>query len=117
MKTSINLPRTALRALHSGWCEYLTTLPREVRDAMIRRAGGLEYRRFVLAVGRGEYLASARIDGDEAVIGLAVPVEGRRDWLLFEVPGRDAGVDAAWLIASETLELDATLDAILGRES
>ncbi|MBK9738730.1 MAG: hypothetical protein IPO93_04285 [Actinobacteria bacterium] len=114
MKATIDVPRSALRALHSGLVDALIPMPPPVRDALIGRMGGLDHDHFAAAVFTRRLLVSARIVDAEAYIGIAVPTQGRTDWSLFEIPGAEGGVDAAWLMTAGTLGLDDDLASVLG---
>lgn len=113
-RPTLNLPAHTCRALHSGFVDYLTGLDPVIRDAFVSRTRGVDFPRFMLAVGEGRYVVTSRIDGDDAIIGLAVSTHGRFDAPLFELEPSHSGVDAAWLIAAGLLDLDDKLTAILG---
>jgi hypothetical protein len=113
MTSHLDIGRPGMRALHSGFCDYLLNIDRVTADAMIARVGGMGYERFALAVSHGKFRVIASIDGDEAVIGLAVPVEGRFDLPMFVIPGRDGGIDAAHLMIAGTLDMDDELIDLL----
>jgi hypothetical protein len=113
----IDLPPHALRALHSGWIDYLTGLPEPIRDAMVGRVKGAEFPRFVLALFGRMILVTARIEDEDAYLGIALPVEGDYDWRLFEIRGFEAGVDAAWLVTAGVVDFEKNLDLLLDGES
>ena len=116
MSSFIDLPRPVLRGLHSAYVDYLATLPEPIRDAMLRRIGGLDFVRFILGLHAKMLLIAAAVmdDGESVRIGIAVPSRGRYDELLFAVDGTDVGVDAAHVVAAGELRIEEELAAILG---
>lgn len=111
---AMSIPRPALRALHSGYIDFLIDLDPDLRDSFMVRTGGMEYKHFMAAVFDGRLGVSTRIRDDAALIGIAIPLRGRFDGCLFEIPGADGGVDAAWLMAAGSLGLDDDLAELLG---
>lgn len=116
-RPTINLPAHTCRAVHSAFVDYLTGLDPVIRDAFVSRTRGVDFVRFMLALGEGRYAITSRIVDDDALIGLAITTHGRFDTPLFELEPSHAGIDAQWLIAAGLLDLDDKLTAILGGES
>jgi hypothetical protein len=113
----IDLPLHAWRALHSAFTDWLLLAPREVTDAMVHRIGGyMDFQCWMLAVHYYRRLdVYVRVDeGDNVRVGVCVPVVDGQDWLLFDLTGREAGVDPGWLIAAGQMRMDEELRDILG---
>jgi hypothetical protein len=111
----IDLPMSALRALHSRWVDYIVDLHPTIAQSFIGRAGGLDFDHIILAILDGKYLVHRRIDGDDAFIGLAVAVEdSRQPWLLFEMEGQHGAVDAEWFLIAAEVDMDGDLAELLG---
>lgn len=117
MSPGIYLPSRALRALHSGYVDYLLTLPEPLRDAFITRTNGLTFERFLLGLQARMLAVTVRAVGEHVYLGLAVPAEDGNDLALFEITGTHAGVTADYVIKSVSLDLDRELAELLGGAS
>lgn len=112
----IDLPHHAWRALHSGFLDWIITVPREISDAMIVRLHGqLAFEHFMLAVHLYRSLdVYVRADeSDQVRLGIRVPVIDGEDWLLFDLTGKEAGVDPDWLMTAGRLRMDEELAQLL----
>jgi hypothetical protein len=112
----VDLPMHAWRALHSGFTDWLLLAPREITDAMVVRIGGhMNFERWMLAVHFYRRLdVYVRVDeGDNVRVGISVPVVDGDDWLLFDMDGREVGVEPEWLITAGKLRLDEELTQIM----
>jgi hypothetical protein len=115
--TWIDLPGSVLRALHSGWTDWLLQAPPEVAEAMTERCCGMNFQRFALAVTAERLLITQRIlDDDRLLIGVAVPVENSDPWVLFELPPGHTGLSLEILVASSLHRIDERLDSLLEGE-
>ena len=85
-------------------------------QGFLARAGGASWSAFVESLMARRYLTTTRIEGERVYVGLALPVSDGPDQALFEVDPRECGIDAAWLLASGRLDIEAELDAILGSD-
>jgi len=113
-RAHLDIPPCTLRALHSGLVDWLGGIDVDLRDSYLHRMNGIDFAHFALAVGDGRFTVSTRIDGDSAVVGLAVPTRGRFDSMLFELPSSHSGINASWLISAGLVDLDDKLSTILG---
>ena len=112
----IDLPIHAWRALHSGFTDWLVLAPREVSEAVVQRLGGqMNFQHWMLAIHMHRRLdVYARVDeSDQAHVGISVPVTSGNDWLLFDMTGKEAGVDPDWLMTAARLRMEEELRDIL----
>lgn len=113
---AIDLPTWTVRTLHSEWVGYVLRLDPVLRDGHTARVGGLGYERFLLALLGGQYLATMRDVDDVLHVGLALPVNGPHDAIMFEIPARRAGVNIDWLTECAVLDIDAALAELMEDE-
>lgn len=112
----IDLPRHAWRALHSAWIDWLLVAPVEISQAMANRIGSqVGFEHFMLAIHDTQRLdVYVRVDESDAVrVGIRVPVIDGEDWLLFDMTGKEAGVDPEWLMTAGRMQLDDELAELL----
>lgn len=113
----VDLPRHTWRALHSAFMDWLMKAPAEIAEAMMHRLGNqVSFEHFVMNVYFHQRLdVYVRTDEAERVrIGIRVQVADGDDWLLFDLPESEAGVDQDWLIKAGMLRLDEELQTLLG---
>jgi hypothetical protein len=117
MTIRYDLPRTAWRALHSGFIDFIGSAPMEMGQAFVTRVGGsLSFAHFMLAINEGRSLniATTITDEGEVQISVSVPVSDADDWKLFTLNEANHGVTAEWLIAAGNFRIDEQLESILG---
>ncbi len=116
--THIDLPGFALRALHSGWTDWLIQAPEEVRDAMVQRCSGVTFQRFALALCAERLVVVHHLedDTDHLTFGIGVPVVGAAPWILFWLPASHTGMSWSFMVATATHNLDKQLAELLGGE-
>lgn len=113
----IDLPAFALRVLHSGWIDWLDDIGETgLRDSFIIRAGGVDFKRWLLALGAGKFAVTVRIEQDDAVIGLALRTDSGEDRALYEMSPRETGLRPEYVLALATVDLDEEIEELLGTE-
>lgn len=112
--TWTDLPGYVLRALHSGWTDWLVDAPNEVADAMAERCCGVSFQRFALAVMAQRLVVTQRIVGDDQLlIGIGVPTTDGPPWQLFEMPPGHTGMSWDFLVATSLHRIDDRLTELL----
>lgn len=113
----VDLPMHAWRVLHSGFLDWMLQVPTEISHAMMNRLGSqVSFEHFMLAIHHYQRLdVYVRMDeADEVRVGIRVPVSDGDDWLLFDLTGKDAGVDPDWLLQAGRLRIEDELQQLLG---
>jgi hypothetical protein len=110
-----DLPWFTWRALHSGFLDFAIQVPQPMQDAFIIRLGGdFSFARFMLAVHVANALnITTIVDGDEILIGVAVPVTDGPDWVLFTLDQKQHGATAEWLMTAGSVRIDEQIDELL----
>jgi hypothetical protein len=114
-QTRYDLPWHAWRALHSRFIDWILDCPFEMQQALeIRLGGDVGFERFMLAIHVAKVLNVATVIGDDGVrLGIAIPVSDGPDWVLFQLPQRQHGVEPEWLVRAGAERIDEQLDAML----
>lgn len=114
----VDLPGFVLRALHSGWTDWLVQAPEPVRDAMIERCTGVTFQRFALALMAQRLVVLNRMDSDtdEISMGIGVPVKDAAPWELFWMRSSHTGLDWSLMVGMATHNLDQRLAELLETE-
>jgi hypothetical protein len=100
--------------------DYLLTVEPVIGGALMTRLGGqLRFESLMLAIHES-HLFVPHIRLDEAsggiLIGLSVPTDSGRQWVLFTMDGQSYGVTEEWLESAGKYRLDEELSAILRGE-
>jgi hypothetical protein len=112
--TSTDLPGFVLRALHSGWTDWLLMSPPEISQAMAERCAGMAFNRFCLALSAHRLAVTQRVDDQEQLfIGVCVPTSDGNPWQLFELPASHTGMSLEFLMSLSLHRIDERLTEML----
>lgn len=116
-RTWTDLPGFVLRALHSGWTDWLLAAPSEVAEAMAERCCGLSFQRFALALSAQRLTVTQRLtDQGELLIGIAVPTSDGKPWHLFELTPGHTGMTFDFLATLSMHRIDESFTKMIEGE-
>lgn len=112
----VDVPGFTLRALHSGWTDWMLDAPEEVRDAILQRCAGASFQRFALSLMSQRLVIVNRLDGDDMQVGVGVPVVDAEPWVLFWLRESQTGLTWSLVVGMATSNLDDELAELLAGE-